>query len=110
MQGLLSVFTRAPLRILLLALLLLGSAGNCEAAPIQKIHGVIVDVGEGYLWLKPDDGSESRKFILRWKAQFIPPKLPLEGDRVLLLYKDKTEGAIVYGVKYLGTAHGTPNQ
>ncbi|MEW6138216.1 MAG: hypothetical protein AB1733_08290 [Thermodesulfobacteriota bacterium] len=106
------MFIRTPIRIALLALLLLGlgSAGNCEAAPIQKIQGVIVDVGEGYLWLKPDDGSESRKFILRWKAQFIPPKLPLEGDRVLLLYKDKAEGAIVYGVKYLGSAHGTQNQ
>lgn len=72
------------------------------ALPIQRIQGVIAEVGEGFLWLKPDGESEPRKFLLRWKAQFIPPKLPLPGDRVLILYKDKEEGAVIYGVTYLG--------
>jgi hypothetical protein len=74
------------------------------AAPIQRIEGVISKVGEGYLLLKPVSGSVERRFILRWKARFTPPKLPLEGDRVLLLYKDKENGSIIYGVDYLGTA------
>jgi hypothetical protein len=78
------------------------------AAPIQRIEGVISKVGEGYLLLKLDSGSE-RKFILRWKAKFMPPKLPLEGDRVLLLYKDKDEGSIIYGVNYLGLASDFPD-
>jgi hypothetical protein len=78
------------------------------AAPIQRIEGVISKVGEGYLLLKPDSGAE-RKFILRWKAKFMPPKLPLEGDRVLLLYKDKEQGSIIYGVSYLGLASDFPD-
>ncbi len=78
------------------------------AAPIQRIEGVISKVGEGYLLLKPENGPE-RKFILRWKAKFRPPKLPLEGDRVLLLYKDKDEGSIIYGVNYLGLASDFPD-
>ena len=78
------------------------------AAPIHRIEGVISKVGEGYLLLKLDSGSE-HKFILRWKAKFMPPKLPLEGDRVLLLYKDKDEGSIIYGVNYLGLASDFPD-
>jgi hypothetical protein len=77
-------------------------SSETTAAPIETIRGVIVEVGEGYLWLKPDDGSERRKFILRWKARFDPPKLPLKGDRALILFKSKEEGAVIYGVKYLG--------
>jgi hypothetical protein len=73
------------------------------ATPIQQIRGVIVELEEGFLWLKPDDGSAPRKFLLRWKAKFDPPKLPLKGDRVLILYKDKEEGSIIYGVDYLST-------
>jgi hypothetical protein len=74
------------------------------AAPIQQIRGVIVELEEGFLWLKPDDESTPRKFLLRWKARFNPPKLPLKGDRVLILYKDKEEGSVIYGVDYLSTA------
>jgi hypothetical protein len=72
-----------------------------HADPVQKIQGTITEVGEGFLWLKPDGESSTRKFHLRWKARFVPPKLPLKGDRVLLLYKDKEEGAVIYGVNYL---------
>jgi hypothetical protein len=74
------------------------------AAPIQHIQGVIVELEEGYLWLKPDGEAAPRKFLLRWKARFDPPKLPLKGDRVLILYKDKEEGSVIYGVDYLTTA------
>jgi hypothetical protein len=74
------------------------------AAPIQKIQGVIVELEEGFLWLKPDDRSAPRKFILGWKARFNPPKLPLKGDHVQILYKDKEEGAVIYGLNYLKTA------
>jgi hypothetical protein len=74
------------------------------ATPIKQIRGVIVELEEGFLWLKPDDESAPRKFLLRWKAKFNPPKLPLKGDRVLILYKDKEEGSIIYGVDYLKTA------
>ncbi len=77
--------------------------GEVTAAPIQKIQGIITEVGEGYLRLEPAQPGrpQNRRFILRWKAQFIPPKLPLKGDRVLLLYKDKEIGAVIYGVRYL---------
>src|SRR4030043_302746 len=74
------------------------------AAPIQQIQGVIVELEEGYLWLKPDGAAAPRKFLLRWKARFNPPKLPLKGDRVRILYKDKEEGSVIYGVDYLTTA------
>jgi len=74
------------------------------AAPIQQIQGVIVELEEGYLWLKPDGEAAPRKFLLRWKARFNPPKLPLKGDRILILYKDKEEGSVIYGVDYLTTA------
>jgi hypothetical protein len=74
------------------------------ATPIKQIRGVVVEVEEGFLWLKPEGQSAARKFVLRWKARFNPPKLPLKGDRVLILYKDKEEGSIIYGVDYLSTA------
>jgi hypothetical protein len=74
------------------------------ATHIKQIRGVVAEVEEGFLWLKPDDESAPRKFVLRWKAKFNPPKLPLKGDRVLILYKDKEEGSIIYGVDYLKTA------
>jgi hypothetical protein len=73
------------------------------AAPIQQIQGVIVELEEGFLWLKPDGEAAPRKFLLRWKARFNPPKLPLKGDRVQILYKDKEEGSVIYGVDYLTT-------
>ena len=88
----------------IVGILLTIAVSPAAAAPIQRIEGVISKVGEGYLLLKPASGSVERKFILRWKARFTPPKLPLEGDRVLLLYKDKEKGSIIYGVDYLGTA------
>lgn len=62
---------------------------------------MIEEVEEGHVWVMPDHGKARRKFILRWKARFTPPKLPLKGDRVLILYKDKDEGAVIYGLKYL---------
>jgi hypothetical protein len=64
---------------------------------------VIGELEEGVLWLKPDNQSRPRKFLLRWKPRFIPPKLPLKGDRVQILYKEKEE-AVIYGINYLKTA------
>jgi len=85
----------------LAAAMTLGVISVSPAAPIQRIQGVITEVGEGFLWLRPEGQSSNRKFILRWKARFVPLKLPLKGDRVLILYKDKDEGAVIYGVNYL---------
>ncbi|MFH0821834.1 MAG: hypothetical protein V2B18_03725 [Pseudomonadota bacterium] len=84
-----------------------------SAAPIQKIEGIITEVGEGYLWLKPEGEEQGRRFILQWKARFDPPKLPLKGDYVEVLYKLKEEGAVIYGVRYVrpfldpGSSRGT---
>ncbi|MGB6066410.1 MAG: hypothetical protein WBG50_16535 [Desulfomonilaceae bacterium] len=89
--------------IFILAAIFAGMAQSTLAAPIQKIQGVIVELEEGYLWLKPDGEQTPRKFILRWKARFNPPKLPLKGDRALILYKDKEDGSVIYGVDYLTT-------
>lgn len=85
-------------------LILLVAVSFSAADPIRKVTGVIADVGEGYLWLKPDGTTGERKFILRWKAEFVPPKMPLKGDHVLILYKNKDEGAVIYGVRYLPPA------
>ena len=97
---------RLSLFIVLVAVIVMGpgSGGESQAAPIQRIRGAIAGVGDGYLLLKPDDGSAPRKFILRWKVSFVPPKLPLKGDKVLILYKDKEDGSIIYGVRYLGAS------
>ncbi|MGO9569029.1 MAG: hypothetical protein ACLP5H_15955 [Desulfomonilaceae bacterium] len=88
----------------ILATVLVCLAHATLAAPIQQIRGVILGLEEGYLWLKPDGEPAPRKFLLRWKARFDPPKLPLKGDRVRILYKDKEEGSVIYGVDYLTTA------
>ncbi|MBI4964347.1 MAG: hypothetical protein HY913_13805 [Desulfomonile tiedjei] len=90
------------LSVLIFVILFL--AFNSSAAPIQRIQGTILEVGEGFLILSPDDKSPSRKFLLRWKAHFVPPKVPLKGDHVLILYKDKEEGAVIYEVNYLKVA------
>ncbi|MDQ7783808.1 MAG: hypothetical protein RDU20_13075 [Desulfomonilaceae bacterium] len=87
--------------VLLLAVILQMPGARSYAAPIQRMQGVISEVGEGYLLVDPDDRSGTRKFILRWKARFTPPKLPIKGDRVLILYKDKDQGSVIYGVNYL---------
>lgn len=94
--------------ILIAGLLAFACACPASAAPIQVIQGVIVELEEGFLWLKPDDQSRARKFLLRWKARFTPPKLPLKGDHVKLLYKDKEEGAVIYGMNYLKSAPASP--
>ncbi len=91
----------------LIILLLFAVAGRSAADPIQRILGTVTEVGEGFLLLAPDDQSAVRKFVLRWKARFVPAKLPLPGDHVLIFYKDKPEGSIIYGVNYLG-AVGPP--
>ena len=99
---------REPMRfrvtVFILAMVLVCLTHLALAAPIQQIQGVIVELEEGYLWLKPDGEAAPRKFLLRWKARFNPPKLPLKGDRMLILYKDKEEGSVIYGVDYLTTA------
>lgn len=99
------LMSHSPMRILAIAALLtvltLPVGLPAHADPIQRMRGVIEEVEEGRLLVRPDDGTALRKFILRWKARFIPPKLPLKGDRVLILYKNKEEGAVIYGLKYL---------
>lgn len=89
---------------LIIISLLFAQAGLSAADPIKRIQGTVKEVGEGFLLLTPDDHSAARKFILRWKAHFVPPKLPLSGDHVLIFYKDKPEGAVIYGVNYLEEA------
>ncbi len=83
-------------------------ASPAAASPIQKVTGIITEVGEGFVLVKPDDESPVRRFLLRWKARFEPPKLPLKGDRVLVFYKDKPEGAVIYGVQYLNKSPELP--
>jgi len=92
--------------ILILTITLLFFAVTASSAPIQRVQGTILEVGEGFLVVKPDDGSAPRKFLLRWKAHFVPPKLPLKADHVLILYKDKEEGAVIYELNYLKMAPG----
>lgn len=96
-----------PIMVLLAILLTLDCAAL--ATPIQRIQGVITEVGEGFLWLKPDGDAAPQKFILRWKARFVPLKLPLKGDRVLILYKDRDGTAVIYGVNYLPPPPGSPS-
>ncbi len=88
----------------LIAFLLVAGAGPSAADPVKRIQGTVKEVGEGFLLLVPDDTSPVRKFILRWKARFVPPKLPLSGDHVLIFYKDKPEGLVIYGMNYLEDA------
>ena len=85
----------------LIILLLFAKVGLSAADPIHRIKGTVKEVGEGFLLLTPDDHSAVRKFVLRWKARFVPPKLPLSGDHVLIFYKYKPEGLVIYGVNYL---------
>jgi len=72
-----------------------------HATPIQRVQGTILEVEEGFLIVNPDDGSQALKLLLRWKAHFVPPKLPLKGDHVLILYKAKEDGLVIYEVRYL---------
>jgi len=85
----------------MMVLLLFAEVGLSAADPIHRIKGTVKEVGEGFLLLVPDDQSATLKFILRWKARFVPPKLPLSGDHVEIFYKDKPEGLVIYGVNYL---------
>ena len=59
--------------------------------------------------LKPDGQAAPLRFILRWKARFVPPKVPFPGDRVLILYKDREEGAVIYEVNYLPPTPEAPS-
>ncbi len=99
---------RRIVAICLVTLLVVGAAGLSAADPIQRIQGIVKEVGEGFLLLLPDDQSGTRRFLLRWKARFIPPKLPLDGDRVLIFYKDKPDGSIIYGINYLDVPESIP--
>lgn len=92
---------RFPATVALVAVITLSVVILAHADPIRRMQGVIEEVEEGHVWVIPEDGATRRKFILRWKARFTPPKLPLKGDRVLILYKNKDEGAVIYGLKYL---------
>jgi len=92
---------RGVATILLSMLVVTGLFRAAAADPIKRIQGTVSEVGEGFLLVTPDDQSKSHKFILRWKARFVPPKLPLKGDHVLVLYKEKPEGSVIYGLTYL---------
>ncbi len=87
---------------LLLIFMLIAVISN--GAPIQILDGVIVDVKDENVWIIAEGAAQQpRKFVLRWNARFDPPRLPLKGDRVRVLYKDKDEGAVIYGLNYLQT-------
>ena len=90
-----------PVKIVPAVLIMLLIASMSAAAPIQQIQGVIVDLEHDHLWLRPDHQSEAVKFLLKWNVQFNPPRLPLKGDRVQILYKDKEEGSVIYGLNYI---------
>lgn len=76
-------------------------SGLAWADPIRKITGAIVEIEEGYVWVVPDGQTDPLKFVLKWKVRFRPPRLPIKGDRAVLLYKNKDEGRVIYGVNYL---------
>ncbi|MBI5252050.1 MAG: hypothetical protein HY912_21355 [Desulfomonile tiedjei] len=82
-------------------LLLVLTASISAGAPIQRIQGVIVDLEHDLLWLRADHQPEPLKFILKWKVRFSQPRLPLKGDRVQILYKNKDEGSVIYGLNYI---------
>lgn len=90
-----------PVKALPVLVAIFLAASISSGAPIQKIQGVVVDLEQDHLWLKPDNQSEPIKFILRWKVRFDPPRLPLKGDRVRILYKHKDEGPLIYGIDYI---------
>jgi hypothetical protein len=100
---LMSVRTKVllPVKIVPAVLIVLLIASTSAAAPIQQMQGVIVDLEHDHLWLKPDRQSEAVKFILKWNVRFNPPRLPLKGDRVQILYKNKEEGSVIYGLNYI---------
>lgn len=87
--------------LLSIAAMLLMLSQTALADPINRISGLIVEVGEGFLWVVPDGQNDPQKFILKWKVRFSPPRLPIKGDQVVLLYKNKDEGRLIYGVDYL---------
>ncbi|MCX5862808.1 MAG: hypothetical protein WCG29_13170 [Desulfomonile sp.] len=84
-----------------LAVMFGSSVGTSSAEPVQNIRGVITEVGDGFIWLVAEKRSEPQRFILPWKARFIPPKLPIKGDHVSILYKIKEDGPVIYGLEYL---------
>lgn len=100
---------KRALATFLAAVLLVGTVIGVSAAdPIKRIQGTVTEVGEGFLLLIPDEQSTARKFILRWKARFVPPKLPLKGDYVLILFKDKPEGQVIYELDHLRPSPQAP--
>ncbi|AFM25116.1 hypothetical protein Desti_2434 [Desulfomonile tiedjei DSM 6799] len=95
---------RVSIRTALLLSFFMLIAIIANGAPIQIVDGVIVDVKDENVWIvAKGDAQQPRKFLLRWNARFDPPRLPLKGDRVRVLYKDKDEGAVIYGLNYLQT-------
>ncbi len=90
-----------PAKGILTVLVFLLMASVSAGAPIQRIQGMIVDLQSDHLWLKADGQAKPHKFILNWKVRFNPPRLPLKGDRVQILYKEKDEGSVIYGLNYL---------
>jgi hypothetical protein len=95
------------LPILIIFLLI---ASISAADPIQRIEGVIVDMNHDLLWLKPDNQQETLKFWLRWNVRFNPLRLPLKGDRVQILYKNKEEGLVIYGLNYIQNSSDSSDQ
>lgn len=87
--------------IICFSILLLMACQTAIADPIKRIEGTIVDFDDRYLWIVPDGQNDPVRFIMRWKVRFQPPRLPIKGDHVVLLYKNKDEGRIIYGVDYL---------
>lgn len=74
-----------------------------HAAPIKRISGLIVEIEEDYLWVIPEGKNVPIRFVLKWKTHFSPARLPLKGDHVMVLYKNKDEGRVIYGLNFLKT-------
>jgi hypothetical protein len=96
-----SLFSAVVVQGLVLSVLLLSFAAPARSMPIQELRGTISEVGEGFVVVKPDGETSTRKFVFRWKVRFAPPRLPLKGDHVVVLYKEKEDGPVIYGINYL---------
>jgi len=95
---------RPLLTFCFLIALICSSLSISYSEPVRRITGVITEVGDGFIRLIAKNELEPQKYLLPWKTRFIPPKLPLKGDHVTILYKMKEEGLVIYALEYSRTS------